>query len=346
MYSIAKLLSEPRTGKANLGRALDERDQNAAFDRCMVGGESCSQPAINAHCVPETALELIMDDSREVRAAHSEAPKTPLQWLNEDPIKRMNIERFNAGSWACRPHDDVFSALDSKRLGDLTELSMFLMVYKITLYLTRRILHTGERLATPIVDPATEMPQGLSQDTEGYLKDFVQELTYAAIRTTRIKWQMDKMFNAKDYDKLEYRATMWQTTPTMAAVGMNLAPGPGDRAEWYGENSLIPVWLALLPQEHGQTIITASPKGAEQYIRDIHEGMPRDRVELVRRGNNWTRLTCRKVLTTATDIAISKERFSQLQEPERRKLQEFILLRRGLSSPKRKLDLPNLLNIR
>ena len=346
MNNIAKLLSEPRIGKTNLGKALDTRDQNAAFDRCMVGGENCREPAINAHCVPETALELIMDESREVRAGHSEPPRTPIQWLSEEPLKRMNIRRFNAGSWACQPHDDYFSALDTKCLGELTELSKFLMIYKITVYLTQRVLHAGERLATPLIDPAAETPQGLSQETEEYLQDVAHAMTHTAVRTTKIKWQMDKMFKDEEYDKIEYRATMWQTIPTMAAVGMALVPGPGDRVEWYGENSYIPVWLALLPQEHGQTIITASPLGAERYTRDIHEGMPRNRVELVQRGNNWTRLICRKVLTNATDMAISKERFVKMRESERRKLQEFILVRNGQSSRKLNLDIPNLLNVR
>ena len=171
-------------------------------------------------------------------------------------------------------------------------------------------------------------------------------MTYSAVRMTNIKRQMDKMLNNEVYDKIEYRATMWQTTPTMAAVGMVRVQGPGNRVEWYGENSYIPVWIALFPQEHGQIIITASPKGAEEYTRDIHQGMPRNRVELVKRGNNWTRLVCRKVLTNATDIAVSEERFSQMPEHERRTLQEFIFLRSVEEPRKRKLDFPNLLNIR
>ena len=174
----------------------------------------------------------------------------------------------------------------------------------------------------------------------------VRTMTYYSVRLTNVKWRMDRMLNDNAYDKIEIRATMWQTTPTMAAVGMVPVQGPGTRVEWYGENSYIPVWIALLPQEHGQTIITASPRGAEEYTGEIHDGMPRNRVGLVKRGNNWTRLVCRKVLTNATDIAISMERFLQLRESERRQLQKFMFLRNLQGTRKRKLDFPNLLNIR
>lgn len=76
---IESLLSEPRAGKTSLGQALAERDRDAAFDRCMVGGDNCKRAAIRAHCIPETALELIADESRKVIAAHSAPPRTAVQ---------------------------------------------------------------------------------------------------------------------------------------------------------------------------------------------------------------------------------------------------------------------------
>ena len=346
MQEFDNLLSESRAGKKNLANALDERDKNATFNRCMVGGESCKATAINAHCIPETMLELIMDESREVRARHSEPPKTPMQWFNEEPLKPMPIGKFNAGRWSCRQHDDIFSPLDTKRLEGLTERTTFLLIYKIAVYLAQRLLHTGERLATPILDPATQTPEGLSDQARGYLKEVARKLSEAAMRTLYMKWQLDKMLNDEVYDKIEYRVAMWATTPTMAAVGMAWRSGPGDRADWYGENSSIPVWIGLLPQDHGQTIVTASPKGAEKYTRDIHEGIPSNRAERVRRGNNWTGLVCRKVLANATDIAVSNESFSQVSKHERRALRQCLLSRSARQSRKRKRALPNLLSIR
>lgn len=344
MNPVLRLLSESRDAKTSLGQAIDERDKNAAFDRCLVGGESCREPAIRAHCIPETALELIMNKSREVIAAHSQPPKTAMQWLHEDPLKPMPISRFNTARWSCRPHDDTFRSLDTKRLEKLTDRNLFLMVYKTTVYLTHRLLHTGERLVTPILDPDTATPHGLSKETEEYLKESIRSITLSATRVCLIKWRMDKMLKNEEFDKIEYRASYWKTTPTMAAVGMTLIEGPGTRNRWYGEDSLIPVWLALLPQKHGQTIITASPRGTRAYTRRIHEGVSKDREEYVGGDDAWTRLMYRKVLTSATDIAVSEERFVQLDLHERANLQEFLLLRSVVDTDE--LEFPNLLNIR
>ena len=344
MHPALRILSESRAANTSLGQALDERDKNAAFDRCMVGGESCRKSAIRAHCIPETVLELIMNNSREVIAAHSQPPKTALQWLHEYPLKPMSIGRFNAARWTCRPHDDTFRSLDTKRLEKLTDRDLFLMVYKTTVYLYHRSLHAGERLAVPMLDPATATPQGLSPETEEYLKKIVRTMTFSAVRVCWIKWKMDKMLEKEEYGKIEYRASSWETTPTMAAVGMTLVDGPGTLNTWYGENSLIPVWMALLPQEHGQTIITASPRGTRSYTRHIHEGVSKNRDEYVGGDDAWTRLMCRKVLKSATDIAVSEERFVQMDEHERASLQEFLLLRSIVDADE--FELPNLLNIR
>lgn len=130
----------------------------------------------------------------------------------------------------------------------------------------------------------------------------------------------------------------------MAAVGMMFVDGPGTLNAWYGGNSLIPVWMALLPQEHGQTIITASPRGTRKYMRHIHKGVSKERKGYVGRGDAWTRQMCHKILKNATDIAVSQERFVQLTEHERTNLQKFLVQRNALGA--KRIEVPNLLNIR
>ena len=264
MNRVSNLLSESRTAKKDLGKTLNQRDENASFDRCMVGGENCTNPAIRAHCIPETALELLMDKSREVTAQHSKPPNTPFQWLNEGPLKPMTIGKFNASKWTCRKHDDMFCALDTKHFDAFAERNMFLLIYKITVYLCQRVLHAGERLATPLIDPATDTPQELSEATKDYVREVVQAMTYSAARTINMKWEMDKMLIDHLYDKIEYRAAMWQTTPTMAAVGMVSVPGPGDRTEWFGGELIHPCMASTLttgPWADNRHSVTKGCKG-------------------------------------------------------------------------------------
>lgn len=339
---ISRMLSESSAAKRNLGQALDERDKSARFDRCMVDGEGCKRTAISAHCIPETMLELIMNSSRKVVAAHSAAPKAPMHWLLASPLKKMSIGKFNAAKWSCRPHDDIFRPLDTQQLMQLTDRHLFLLIYKITAYLTHRALHTGARLALPMLDPAIEAPLGLSHETETDLQAIARHTSISVIRVWWIKQAMDNILDAKDYRKIEYRATSWNTVPTMAAIGMKFVDGPGNFGTWFGENSLIPVWIALLPQEHGQTIVTASARGWAKYADDFHAGVSKKLGEFVSGDAPWTKLICRKVLANCTDVAIREERFTQLHAHEKDTLVEFFRYRSLVDD--QRLALPNLLD--
>ena len=113
-----------------------------------------------------------------------------MQWLNEEPLKPMHIGKFNAGRWSCRQHDNIFSSLDTKRLEPLTERSRFLLIYKISVYLSQRVLHGGDRLVNSFLDPATQIPRGLSDESREYLKEVARVMSYSAMRILRIKWQL------------------------------------------------------------------------------------------------------------------------------------------------------------
>lgn len=341
---IASLLSESRAAKTSLGRTLAERDRNAAFDRCMVGGEGCERAAIRAHCIPETALELIANESRKVIAAHSAPPRTGVQWLSEDPLKPMSISRFNAAKWACRRHDDTFTPLDTKRLTDFSDRALFLLIYKITVYLTHRALHIGERLAVPMLDPASDTPQDLSEGTRAYLEEVARKLSESAPPVWRLKRSMDRVLEHEDFGQFEYRAAAWRTTPAMAAVGMAFVDGPGSMTGHLDGASVVPVWVALLPQQHGHTIVTASPKGAARYTQAIHEGIPLRRGKRVRGDDEWTQLICDRVLAIAGDMAISEDTFARLNAHGRETLQRYLAKRSVYGG--RRPSLPNLLRMR
>lgn len=337
---------ELRSGLRNLGRTLSERDALKSFDRCIVGAEGCRQPAIDAHCIPSAALELIMNESKEVVGFDSTAPKNPAQWINDKHFKERSVKSFGASAWACHDHDTIFNPVDIKRIDVLNEHHLFLLVYKMVAYFTQRVLYSSERIATPALDPAFDGLAEFPDHIREGLKRTAGVMTHSAVRVLNIKWKMDKMLKEGISSEIAYRTTMWETTPNVAASGIKFLPGPSDRVEWYGGNSDIPVWIMLLPQVHGQTIITAFPAGTEKYTRTFHEGLSEVNGEVLQKGNGWTRMICGKVLFHASDVAVSHERFFQTTPHERDRLQEYICTRNIEDNRKLRRDLPNLLNIR
>ena len=335
---------ELKEGLRNLSGSMSAMDAERSFDRCSVGGESCKQPSIKAHCLPRTVLNLITNDEKKVIGVDAEPPRTPGHWIEGEPLGERSISNFNVGQWACAEHDRQFSSVDSTCIDAQDDRNLFLMVYRTTTYLTQKAVRAASRLAIPILDPAVDTPEGFPEHIRGNLEEKARIMSLMAMRTMYLKWSADKLLNRKAYDEIEYRVSMWESVPTMAATGMRWVEGAGNGVEWYGEKSIIPVWLILLPQEYGQIIITASPKGMGAYLNNIHEGMRKGNRAIVKKGNNWTRLMCRKVLENAAVVAISHDRFFQTSYAERDNLQTY-LFGRTLSDVS-KLKLPNLLNIR
>ena len=328
----------------DLSRSLSVIDAERSFDRCSVGSEECKQPSIKAHCIPKTALNLIANDEKKVVGIDAEPPRTPGHWIEGEPLGERSISNFSVGKWACAEHDRLFSSVDSTHIDVQDDRNLYLMVYRTTIYLTYQALRNASRLAIPMLDPAVDTPQGLTENIERNLVKIAQDVSFMATRTFYMKLSLDKLLNRKAHDEIEYRVAMWETVPSLAATGMRWVEGPGNGIEWYGENSMLPVWIILLPQEHGQTIITASPRGMEAYSGNIHSGMQKGGRPIVKVDNYWTHLMCQKVLACATDLAISHERFFQTSYDERDILQTYMFGRRSPDALEQKL--PNLLNIR
>ena len=171
-------------------------------------------------------------------------------------------------------------------------------------------------------------------------------MTPACATVLYIKCQLDKMLINRTHNSITYRVTIWDAIPALAAVGMRLIPGPGDKVDWYGSNVQFPAWILLLPQDHGYTLITASAKGTEEHTTEIHEGLPKTERGILKKGISWTRMMCKKVLSNSTDIAISHKRFFQAGPRERGRLQEYLFSRTVERSRKRINELPNLLDTR
>ena len=329
MQNAHQVPDEWRTAMRSITRSLRQQDTLAPFDRCIVGNGACKEPPIQAHCIPRTKLELLMNQKNQVLGVTSQPPSNPAQWINDTHLKPMGISSFTASRWACEKHDVLFDPIDRKSIDTNDPKILFLITYRTTCYLTQRALHAGYRIAAPALDPAVESPKGLTEDQQSLMNSAAKELSITAAKMMWIKWQMDKLLATENYDLLEHQVVEWYSEPTMAAVGMQIQPGKGYKPGPFGPDREVPTWTALLPQESGQAIITTVSVGQERHAPDLHDflklksGQPRQTSV----SNEWTDAVCRHILDKATDIAVSLERFSKTSCRERDAVQEYLFLR-------------------
>lgn len=329
MPNVHQVPQEWKAAMRSITKSLRQQDESAPFDRCIVGSGGCKQPPIQAHCIPRTTLELIENQEKKVVGATSQPPKNPAQWINDIHLKPATTSLFTASHWACKEHDALFHPIDSKCIDTTDPRNLFLITYRTTCYLTQRALHAGYRIAAPALDPAVDGPKALTEDQQLWMRNAAIDLTVTFAKVLRVKWQLDKMLESEKYDLLECHVVQWQAKPTMAAVGMQIQPGKGYRPGPFGPDREVPTWMALLPQDHGQTIITTVPVGQERDVPDLHDflkfksGRPRQ----VYVSNGWTDTVCGRIFETATDIAVSFEQFSKTSYRERDAVQEYLFLR-------------------
>ena len=326
-----------KLGLRSLRQALQERDEQRAFDRCIVGGEGCKNPSINAHSIPMACLDLIAKRNTVV-ASCAVPPRDPVTYHYLEPLARRSISTFSVGRWSCEEHDRLFAPVDSKNVDLKDERNLFLMVYRTTLRATQLGLRTVERIATAILDPATTKPQGVPEAVIQRMREFAVDGTMMMVKTVHLKWKMDALLKTRSFDQLEYRTSAWRTEPMVAAAGMSWEDGPGSGTYWGEEDSILPVWVIVLPQHYGQVAITASVRG---YAARVHNSMPTVSKGLVKRGKLWTKVISNRLLNNSTDIAVTNTRFEKLQDVERRILQDYVKARSIFGTALNK-KLPNL----
>lgn len=326
-----------KPGLRNLRQALQERDDQRAFDRCIVGGEVCKNPSIEAHSIPMACLELIANRNTVV-ASCAVPPRDPVTYHYLKPLAKRSISTFSVGRWSCEEHDRLFAPVDSKNIDVEDAYNLFLIVYRTTLRATQLGLRTVERIVTTTLDPATPKPQGVPEPIIRRMREFAVDATKSMARTIHLKWKMDSLLKACSFDTMEYRTSSWRTEPVVAAAGMSWEDGPGKGTYWGGEDSVLPVWMIVLPQRYGQLAITASIRG---YPATIHNSMPIVNKGIVERGKLWTKVISNRLLNNSIDIAVSNTRYEKLQEVERQILHEY-LQARSIFGTSRNKELPNL----
>ena len=121
-----------KTGLRSLRQVLQERDAQRAFDRCIVGGEGCKNPSIEAHSIPMACLQLIANRN-SVFASCAVPPPDPVTYHYLKPLARRSISTFSVSRWSCEGHDRLFAPVDSKNIDLQDRRNLFLLVYRTTL---------------------------------------------------------------------------------------------------------------------------------------------------------------------------------------------------------------------
>ncbi len=335
---------EWREGMRTLTRAFREVDENRAFDRCSID-VSCQNPSIKAHALPRTALELIADKEGMVIGSHPDPPQNPIAWEAQNALDTRNIRRFSIGQWACDEHDKLFSPIDSKSIDFSDERNLFLAIYRLTLRSTQYVLRVGDRLVSTTIESESPLI-GLPDSAVENIKQVTRQTFDVAKDLFVLSVRMNRFLEEESFDRIEYRIAEFYSVPTLAASGMKRLDGPGtgvywDDKNWVANNSSIPAWLVVLPQDHGQTVITASLPGYDRYTADFHSGVPKFGEIRKRSGANWGRLMSRKILECSFDLALSIECYQGLTASEQIALQDY--LRRRSLNVGRRPKLPNLL---
>ena len=337
---------ESKKGLKALNDVMKMRDDQKSFDRCHVG--SCNnKSAIEAHSIPVTALQLMADQSNMVMATLLPPPPNIAAFpKNSHPLTKRSIHRFSAGPWACREHDALFKPIDSRNIDVENERNLFLVVYRVALRAVQAALRICERFVEPILGP--DMPQEFSGLPDWFLdrsQQTVRNIALSAMDLWVLKIQLDRILRTESYDTLVYRTVLLKTKSMMASSGIKFFDNLRNENVWgheYIQPSMIPGWMVVLPQEHGQTIITASPIRGDRYVRDVHKGMYTRHEGVTTKPPNWTRHASKKMLSMSTDLAVSTEKYDSLTDDERHRLQDY--LRTRVSQPGKEWKLPNLLS--
>lgn len=318
--------NDRRKARRSLNEHLQDKRTLQTYDTCSIGKNGCNQGPIEAHCISRTALSLIADNGKLIGCDPS-LLKTGYDLYSKPFFSEIGIKLFNRGKWACEKHDRIFAPIDSRSINVLDDRVLFLQIYRATVYATHALHRASEAVDLEpgmhrLVNSLNKFPANASQD-------FAVKREWTAGRYGHLKAQMDELLLNENFGALEYRVAQWKCEPTMAAIAMWCNPT---------------MWTVLLPQEHGQTLITASTKWGSSAEQRVHKDMPQEgKRAVIYRHNTWTRRASLRMLEYASVLAFRPSMWNGLTEPERRRIENY--MRERSVRDIRRENLPNLLKI-
>jgi len=247
--------------------------------------DACKGKIGNRHAIARRHLRVIADDNNEIRANREFASFE--KWPEKYPrLQCVPITKFSAGKWSCQKHDERFAGIDSAQVNLSDPENLFKAIYRAVL--RHNYLSTARWTAAYA---ATRTEEGWE-----FFKAsaFENPVTEEEARNAFNHWgrcaqalmgkmrEFERRLLASDWNSLDYGAVLLQSTPAIAGwgcrpMGFDTRGLPKGTFRQGRKNWVDFVYMVVIPQDHGHTIITACEKDSRFRVLEvkyIHDYVP------------------------------------------------------------------------
>ena len=228
-------------------RILESSEPNECWVRTP---EQCPNPAINAHSIQERVLERIADSDDKVITVMARtigAATNP----KRQKFDRIHIGTASAGTYSCKPHDDIFRDVEDKEPNWSDPRATFLLAFRSMLY--RDFLARQEQ--TIWAGKATAFP------TDQVAQDGARFMQSRQSQRQNLTDLMLTLYQNDKYDYLAYKTREVRGVPIVAASTTAIV-ALDESAD--GEMSFTSV--TVYPTDRGHVVSVAFPRKDSDYI--------------------------------------------------------------------------------
>ena len=272
---------------------LQQHYDNVSGGVCMAAirysgtapADPCEGKIGDRHAIARRHLRLVANTEDRIWANKEIASFE--KWPEKYPVlQSVPITQFSAGKWSCQKHDERFAGIDSAQIDLSDSENLFKAIYRAVLRhnhlsmarwtavheLTRT--EEGWRFfkATAFDNPVTEEEATNALNHWGRCAQSLMSKTK----------EFEQRLLAANWNSLDYRAALLQSTPAIAGWGCRLMSFdtrglPNGEFRQGRQNWIDFVYIVVIPQDNGHAIITACEKDTRfrvPEVRYIHDSMP------------------------------------------------------------------------
>lgn len=301
-----------------LAAEIEKIDHQNDFNKCYVGNE-CQNSSINAHAISRTALEIISDDRKKIIASPNYPFVNPIAHYMAKILDYRSDKNFSVGNFSCSEHDKIFTDIDRRNIDLSNSKNLFLIIYRSTLRAMQLALRNGYRFSMAVLDGKKYWMSKANDDEIDKIEKACRELSIASVGTFVSYSKISGMMRRREFDKIDYRVLVLETSPTVASIGMFPSFESGSDSQ--------PCWVISLPQTEKQVIMTATLKSENISYNELNFGMPKGVATWKNIDSDHLRILSEKVFSTAFDLAISPQKYEKFSNDEKQRIQEYLKAR-------------------